>query len=161
MNILFRRTFVLTILALFLAAFAVPALSQDKPADNMEILKEKIKADKKLVVAVNMNLTESESKAFWPVYESYQKELASLDDRTIKLIQKYADNYGAMSDEVAKKLMDEYMEIEAGRLKLRQSYLPKLRKALPEIKVVRYYQLENKIHAVAIYEISKNIPLAK
>ena len=29
-------------------AFPIPALTQDKPADNMQILREKIKADKKL-----------------------------------------------------------------------------------------------------------------
>ena len=54
-------------------SFPVPALSQDKPADNMQILLEKVKADKKLLVAANMELTESEAKGFWPVYEGYQK----------------------------------------------------------------------------------------
>ena len=34
-----------------------PAQSQDKPANNMEILRDKIKADKKLLVATNMELT--------------------------------------------------------------------------------------------------------
>jgi hypothetical protein len=55
--------------------FSLPALGQDKPADNMQILREKIKADKKLLVASNMELTESEAKNFWPIYEDYQKDL--------------------------------------------------------------------------------------
>jgi len=32
---------------------------------------------------------------------------------------------------------------------------------LPEKKVARYYQLENKIQAVLTYELAKNIPLVE
>ena len=39
----------------------------DKPADNLQIIHEKLKADKKLIVAKYMELTESEAKKFWPV----------------------------------------------------------------------------------------------
>jgi hypothetical protein len=140
---------------------AAPALAQDKPADNMQVVREKIRADKKLVVAETMGMSELEAKAFWPVYEAYQKDLAKLNDRTIKLIDDYAENYGAMSDEAAKKLMDEYMAIETERLKIRQSYLPSFRQVLPEMKVLRYYQLENKIQAVVSYELAASIPLAR
>ena len=47
-------------------SIAVPSFAQDQNS-NMEILRQKIKADKKLVVAANMNLTEAEAKAFWPI----------------------------------------------------------------------------------------------
>jgi hypothetical protein len=140
---------------------AVPALAQDKPADNMQIVREKIRADKKLVVAEAMGMTEPEAKAFWPVYEAYQRDLAKINDRTIKLIDDYAENYGTMSDQAAKKLMDEYMAIETERLNIRQSYLPRFRQVLSEMKVLRYYQLENKIQAVVNYELAASIPLVR
>jgi hypothetical protein len=138
-----------------------PAVSQDKPADNMQILREKIKADKKLLVAANMELTESEAEAFWPVYEKYQDELFLLRTRTLKLIKDYGDAYGTMSNDKAKALLDELMKIDSLGLKLRQTYLPKFRQVLPEVKVVRYYQLENKINAALMYELAANIPLMK
>jgi hypothetical protein len=47
----------------FAVAFPTPAWTQGQSADNMQILREKIKADKKLLVAANMGLTESEAKA--------------------------------------------------------------------------------------------------
>jgi hypothetical protein len=134
-------------------------LAQDKPADNMDILREKIQADKKLLVAEYMQLTEAEAKSFWPVYEAYQNELFLLQKRSFKLINDFAEAYKKMTDTDAKKLLDEYLTIEGLRLKLRQAYLPKFRKALPEKKVVRYYQIENKIHAVLNYELAKSIPL--
>jgi len=49
---------------------ALPAAAQT--ASDMQILAQKIKSDKKLVVAANLQLTEDEAKGFWPVYESYQ-----------------------------------------------------------------------------------------
>ena len=135
--------------------------AQDKPADDMQIVREKVRADKKLLVAENMQLTEAEAKAFWPVYDQYQDELFLLRSRTVKLINDFAGAYEKMSNETAKKLMDEYMTIESLGPKLRQTYLPKFRKVLPEAKVVRYYQIENKIQAALFYELAKSIPLAK
>jgi hypothetical protein len=153
------------VLAALMAGFigfgVLPALAQDKPADNMQIVREKVKADKKLLIAEDMKLTESEAKAFWPVYEKYQDELFLLRTRTLKLIKDYADAYETMSNDKAKTLLDELMKIDSLGLKLRQAYLPKFRQVLPEVKVVRYYQIENKINAALMYELAANIPLMK
>jgi len=153
-------TMVLVMLGMVMA-MVVPAMSQEKPADNMQIVLEKIRADKKLLVAENMQLTEAEAKAFWPVYDQYQDELFLLRMRTAKLIKDYADASEKMSNDTARKLLDELMIIEALGPKLRQTYLPKFRKVLPETKVVRYYQIENKINAALMYELAANIPLLK
>ena len=148
-------------LAVLLCLPALPALAQEKPADTMQIVREKIQADKKLLVATNMDLTEKEAQAFWPVYESYQKDLGLLNGRMLVLIQDFAKDYEAMTDETAKKLVGEYLAIEGDRVKLRQSYLPRLRRALPEKKVARYLQIENKVDAIIRYELAGKIPLIK
>jgi len=152
------RLLLLGLLGAILAA-GVPALAQDKPTDNMQIALEKIRADKKLVVAENLQLTEAEAKAFWPIYGHYQDELFLLRGRTAKLITDYATAYDQMNDATAKRLLDEYLTIQALGLKLQQVYLPKFRAVLPEVKVARYYQIENKIHAALAYELAAKIPL--
>jgi hypothetical protein len=89
----------------FAALVAVPAFAQDKPSDtNMQILLEKVKADKKLVVAANMDLNDAEGKAFWPIYEAYQKDLQAINDRLGKTILAYADAYNknTLTDDMAK-----------------------------------------------------------
>lgn len=141
--------------------WAGAATAQDKPADNMQIVIEKVRADKKLLVAENMQLTETEAKAFWPVYNQYQDELFLIRVRTVKLINDYRDTYDKMTNDTARKLLDEYMKIEALALKLRKAYLPKFRAVLPETKVMRYYQIENKVQAALVYEIGASIPLIK
>lgn len=153
----------LTMVAALTVLIVSPVISQDKPADNMQILREKIRADKKLLVAANMDLTESEAKAFWPVYESYQKELEAIDARLASLIKSYAQEYNSksLSDEKAKSLTDEMLAIEGAEVNLRKSYASKLRKALPAKKVARYLQIENKIRAVVQYELAAEIPLVE
>ena len=146
------------------AAQAPPAttdkVATEKPADTMEMLREKLRADKKLIVAEAMHLTEAEATAFWPVYDNYQKDLTALNNRTMKLIKDYSDSYGTMTDPAAKGIVDSFLAIEKDRIQLMQTYAPKLRKVLPEVKVARYYQIENKIRAVVNYELASEIPLA-
>ncbi|MGZ6231510.1 MAG: hypothetical protein ACXWMO_12170, partial [Syntrophales bacterium] len=153
------KTFLMVGLILSLLAFASIAVAQDKPADNMQIVVEKIKADKKLLVAENMQLSEAEAKAFWPVYNQYQAELFLLRTRTVQLIKDYAAAYQTMTDSTAKKLLDEFMAIETLRMQLGKAYLPKFRKVLSDVKVLRYYQIENKINAALYYELAASIPL--
>ena len=142
-------------------AWAVTATAEDKPADNMQIVIDKVRADKKLLVAENIQLTETEAKDFWPVYEQYQHELFLIRVRTAKLIKDYGDAYEKMTDDTARELLDENLNIEKLTLKLRKAYLRKFREVLPEIKVARYYQIENKIQVAMMFELAANIPLMK
>jgi hypothetical protein len=68
-------------------------------------------------------------------------------------------NFGTMSDDAAKKLLEDSLSIDSAYLKLRHSYSANFRDVLPDKKVARYYQLENKIEAVLKYELAKRIPL--
>ena len=149
-------------LILCLAALAVPALAQEKPADtNMQILLDKVKADKKLVVAANMDLTEPEGKTFWPIYDDYQKDLQTINDRLVKMILAYADFYNknALTDAGAKQLTNEALAIDRDELRLRNIYTAKIERFLPAKKVARYLQIENKIRAAIRYELAIGIPL--
>jgi hypothetical protein len=150
----------------------LPVSAADKPAAtkaddsatiNMEILAQKIKADKKLLVADNMSLTDAEAKAFWPIYDAYQQDLHKINLRMAKVINEYALAYnkGAVLNDTAKSLLDESIAIELAEAKLKQSYVPKLSKALPAAKVARYIQIENKIRALVRYQLAEAIPLVK
>jgi hypothetical protein len=113
------------------------------------------------VVADNMGLTESEAKAFWPIYDAYQKDLAQLNARLYQLIETYADYYNnnTLTDAKAKELTEGAMAIETAELDLKKSYLPKLYSALPAVKVARYIQIENKIRAIVKLELAAEVPL--
>ena len=148
-------------MVIMMFGFAPLNAAQDKPADNMQILRDKIKADKKLVVATNMELTESEAKGFWPIYDTYQKDLQKINRRLANLLESYAADFRSKSltDDKAKKLIDEALSIEQAEADLKSTYAPKLSKVLPVKKVARYLQIENKIRAVIKYDIAQGVPL--
>jgi hypothetical protein len=145
------------------AGMASPAMPQTSGTTNMEILRQKIKADKKLVIAENLQLTDAEGKNFWPVYDAYQKDLQSINQRLTAVITAYADAYnkGPVADDVAKKLLTEAVAIDEAETKLKTTYVPKILAALPAAKAARYVQIENKIRAVIHYEMAAGIPLVK
>jgi hypothetical protein len=138
------------LLAFLVAIPAAFAIAQESATSDMEILKQKIKADKKLLVSENMGLTEAEGKAFWPIYDAYQKDLQQLNGRIKKTIEAYAEAYnkGSLSNETAKKLLGDAIAIDEAEVALKRSYVPKLEKAIPAAKVARYIQIENKIRAL-------------
>ena len=148
-----------------IAAFAfvgAPGYAQDKSADmNMQILRDKLKADKKVVVAANMQLTDAEAKAFWPIYDAYQNDLKAINERLGNAILAYADAYkaGPIPDATAKKFLDEAIAIDDAEAKLRKDYAAKLTAAIPAAKAARYLQIESKIRAVIRYEMAAAIPL--
>ena len=151
------------VIAIMVFGFAPLGVAQDKPADNMQILRDKIKADKKLVVATNMELTESEAKDFWPIYDEYQRDLEKINRRLVSLLESYAADFRgkSLTDEKAKKLIEEAVAIEQAEANLKSTYAPKLSKVLPVKKVARYLQIENKIRAVIKYDLAQGVPLVQ
>jgi Spy/CpxP family protein refolding chaperone len=163
MDLVKKTLIVAAPLVMLLFGFAPLRAAQDKPADNMQILRDKLKADKKLLVASNMELTESEAKGFWPIYDEYQKELQKINQRLGKVLESFADdNRGkSLTDDKAKKLIDEAVSIEQAEANIKSRFAPKLSKVLPVKKVARYLQIENKIRAVVRYDIAQGVPLVR
>ena len=146
---------------LMLVFCLIPAALLAQTNDQMQLTREAVKANKKLIVSKNMQLTEDEAKNFWPVYEEYQQDLRKLNEITGETIKDYAENYNSLSDEKAKSLLDQIISIDEDRLKLQRSYVPKFSKVLPAKKVTRYYQVENKLLAIVKFELARGIPLVK
>jgi hypothetical protein len=137
------------------------ASAQDKPADQMELLREKARADKKLVVAEALALTEGEAKVFWPVYNAYQSDMITHYDKVLDFIDRFSKGYDSMTGDAAIKLVNEYLALETSHVALLKSYVPRFQKVLPAIKVARLYQVENKIRTLVNYDIGRQIPLVK
>ena len=137
------------------------ATKQRTDTTNMQILLDKVKADKKLLVAQNMDLTDAEAAKFWPLYEEYQRELDQLNQRLAGTITDYADAYrkGPIPDETAAKLLDEALTVEEGEVALKKSYADKFGGVLPATKVARYLQIETKIRSLLRLDLARNIPL--
>jgi len=137
---------------------AQPSGGEPDKAD-LQTLLDALRANRKAMVAVNLRLTDDEAARFWPIYDRYQKEMKALGDRLVAVIGDYGRNFRDMSNEKAMKLVDDYLSIEAERLKVRRAYVDEFAKSIPGVKVARFYQLENKIDAVIRYERAATIPV--
>ena len=135
----------------------------DKPASNLAIIHEKLKADKKLIVAKYMELTESEAKKFWPVYDEYQGDLQKSNDRLLRLLESYAADYKnkSLTDEKAKTLLDEWIALEQEEGQRRSTFAPKVLQALPPKKAARYLQIENEYRILLRYDLAGTVPLVQ
>ncbi|HEX9144378.1 MAG TPA: hypothetical protein VGA09_08910, partial [Candidatus Binatia bacterium] len=97
------------------------------------------------------------------IYDQYQKDLQKINQRIVALLDSYADDFKAKSltDDKAKKLINEALAIEQAEADLKSTYAPKLSKVLPVKKVARYLQIENKIRAVVKYDLAQGVPLVR
>ena len=157
-----RWTRGLIALGVFVAGLAAgAAAAQDKPANNMEVLREKARADTKVIVAAVLHLTEGEAKAFWPIYNAYQSDMVTHYNKVLKLLEDYAKAYDNLSDEGATKLLKDAIALERAHVQILSSYITKFEKVLPPKKVARLYQVENKMRALVNYDLAGEIPFVK
>jgi hypothetical protein len=158
--------FACALLVVLAFTVAAPAFAQTAPsasATNMEILAQKLKADKKLLVAGTMGLTDAESKAFWPIYDACQVELDGINKRLKTGIEGYAKDYNAatMTDAKAGAMLTEMFAIDEALLASRKNCAAKLNGVIPAAKITRYVQIENKIRAQINYELAAGIPFVQ
>jgi hypothetical protein len=140
---------------------AAPAWAGEAANANLDVLRDTIRANRKALVAVNLRLTDAEAKDFWPVYDRYEKDLKEVNDRLVQVLDDYSSHFKDLSDEQAKKLLDDYLAVEEDRAKLRRTYVADFGKTLPGKKVARFYQIENKMDAVIRYDLAATIPVVE
>jgi hypothetical protein len=147
-------------LLLLLTALA-GLLPAQNPVDEAEVIRSAFHADKKAVVTLGMELTPAESEAFWPVYNAFQEENKKINTRLIAAMKEFAQFDATVTEEQATRLLKEVLAVEEARGDLQEKYQAKFAKVIPPAKVLRYYQIEHKIHALLDYALSQEIPLAQ
>ncbi len=136
------------------------ALAQ-QAREQVELSRSIIQTERQIIVASNMGLTEQEAEAFWPVFKDFQEALRKVSDRRANLILELAKEFNSLSGEKAQEMLKESLSIQAERTKLKQKFIGRFNKVLSPKKVVRYFQIENKLDSVIDYELAGVIPLVR
>jgi hypothetical protein len=113
------------------------------------------------IIDTEMGLAAAEREKFWPLYQTYRAEVMVVQDRYAAMIGGYLGAYeaGEISDEYAEDLLDDWLDYKKDLLQVQKQYVRKFRKVLPIRKVVRFYQLENKMDAEIDAEMAVFVPL--
>ncbi len=141
--------------------FAQGSYKQHK--EQIELTRWSIQSERKAAVANNLQLSEQESKSFWPLYDDYRAAMGKVGERTIKLITGYADAYtkNNLSNDQALQMVNDYLSIETDKLKVKKRYLKRFQDVLPPKKLARFFQIDNKMDAFINATIAKEVPLVE
>jgi Spy/CpxP family protein refolding chaperone len=128
--------------------------------EKLDITRETVENQRRVLVAGSLPLTEGEAKAFWPLYDAYEKERRGLDERANRLVAEFLAAAAALSDAQAKAMTDEALKVDEDRARLRRAWYERMAKAIPPRKLARLYQIDNKLDSVVRADIANQIPLA-
>jgi hypothetical protein len=127
--------------------------------DAIELLRTTHKADRQVLVAQALQLSDKESSAFWPLYRSYRADMDKIGDGLVKLVLEYSDCYPNVPEESAKRLLKQYTGLEKELTAKRAWYLKRAGRALPATKVLRWAQLESRMDLVLRLQLAGAVPL--
>lgn len=147
-----------------LAAFGatVPSTAQTTNAkDDVQLLISQIQTDKRAIVLRTLDLNDAQVAAFTPIYDAYQAEMKALMERGGAVLDKFAANFGSMTDEAAKEILKEALKIRDDRNATMRKYAKKLERELPAVKVLQWVQIENKLNTLLDVQAASVIPIAQ
>lgn len=155
---------VLLIVSSLLAWFSAQSAAQDQGAsqEQVEAARALVREGARQIVRDELMLTDKEGSKFWPLYDKYRSEMLEVEDTYVDLLREFLQMYYGFSltDDDAKEYVDTYFDIQGDILKIRKRYVRRFRKILPDIKVMRLYQIENKIRAEVDAALAITVPLA-
>jgi len=138
-----------------------PGAAGEDITSDIELTRASIQLRRQALVTAAMDLAPKEAEAFWPLYREYRMEMAKVGDRLSKLLVQYAGQYDTLTDAQAVKIMDEYLGIEKAKNSVKGNFVSRFQKVLPARKVMRFFQIDNKLDAVINAELASIVPLAR
>jgi Spy/CpxP family protein refolding chaperone len=152
--------------ALLTIAFAIVALSLVCQAQNQEptidstiaVVRANMRASRAALITTDMNFTDKDGAAFWPIYQQYEYQRSRLDDRRAAVIKQYTQKYPNLTDAEAKAMADQMLDCEFRLAELKKKYYTKFNKALPALTVTKFFQLERRIDLMMDMQVEASLP---
>lgn len=137
-----KRNILILIIAIFISTPSVFAQNNDaKRAERNE----KIKAMKVAFITNELNLTESEKKSFWPVYNKHEQDEKALREKHKEFRNKFkGKSIDDMTEAEAEELIDNGILLKEQRLELDKSFNADLKSVLPMKKVLKFHKAQRK-----------------
>jgi len=108
-----------------------------------------------------MTLTDAEAKRFWPVYDSYQRNLEGTNRDRVVAVQEFMFRDKPLTNLAAKQYAARLLALDEAEIKARRTMRNRVMRALPAVKAARYMMLEQKINAVQDYDLAAAVPLVR
>jgi hypothetical protein len=139
--------------------FSFSTISAQSDTDMWELTKTDLKIEYKSIIVETLLFTDSEAEVFWPIFNNFMDKKNQLLDQTMKILKEYSDNYDTISEDTIEDLINQSMDIDFQRLKIRKAYYKKLVKVLPKRKAGKLYQIDNQISTLLEFQIISQVPI--
>ncbi len=146
--------------AFVLTSLLVAAASAQTVQETLDVTRQAVETQRRVLVAGALPLTDAEAGAFWPLFDAYESERRPLDARASRLIADFLARAASLTDAQARAMVEEALAIEEAKLRVRRTYLGRMQRAIPAVKVARFFQIDSKLDAAVRTELAKQIPLA-
>lgn len=164
-----RRLLVMSMAGVWLACAAPvpaqtaapPAASQKINSQDVELMRQDIRSQKKQIVAQNLSLSDTEATKFWPIYDKYTAELVKTNDKKYSALQQYVEKYGSLSDDEAKALLKQELEVTIAATQLRLKYLDIVAQAIGGAKAATWAQIDTRLSMLIDLQLSSRLPLVQ
>ncbi|MFL6417446.1 MAG: hypothetical protein ACJ74Y_17470 [Bryobacteraceae bacterium] len=135
--------------------------SQTATDQDVQLLRQDIRSNKKQLVAANLTLTDPEATKFWPVYDQYAAEMTKIGDQKYALIKEYAGKFGSLTDAQALSLVNRSLALDEAIAQLRIKYVPKVNGVLPGAKAASFFQIDRRLTGLIDLQLASQIPLVQ
>jgi hypothetical protein len=124
-----------------------------------ELQRSNLRSQKRQIIQKSVSLTSEQSKAFWPIYEKYEREVMKINDTRLALITDYTNQKDGISPEMATQLINDIMQVQSKRHELKRAYVKEIGTVLTAKQALRLLLLENQIDLQIEAQIAAQIPL--
>ncbi len=126
---------------------------------DIQMLREDIRSQRKQITAANLTLTADEATKFWPIYDQYSAELTKIGDARWAVIKDYAQNYGTMTDAQANDYIKRSNSVEQQMNATRMKYVPLFENVVSAKKAALWYQIDRRLSLLIDLQLSSTIPV--
>jgi hypothetical protein len=126
-----------------------------------ELLRSDVRASKVAILTELVEFSESEDKAFWPLYREYDGEMAKLGDERVALVAEYAQNYAKLTDAVADRLTLKALDLESRRQAVKAKHFERIKAVLSPRTALRFLQVEHQLNLIIDLQISAALPIVQ
>lgn len=127
--------------------------------DFLELLKKDLNKEKRSLLAEAMDIKEENKTAFWEIYGEYETASNKLIDSRSSNLNKFADNYENLTDEIADEIASTHMSSKASQLKIQKSTYKKMKKTIGAVQAARFIQIMNQVQLLIDVQIASEVPL--
>ena len=128
---------------------------------DIQLLRQDLRSNKKQLIAANLKLTDTEATKFWPIYDQYAAELTKINDDKYALIKEYSNNYGSLTDPQAISLITRSLTVDKAVAELRLKYVPIINKVLPGTKTATFFQIDRRLTSLIDIQLASALPLVQ